>query len=258
MGKTAVVFSCGHAMHTVSNERFSWLGQFIYDVRPDYVVDLGDGADMRSLSTYENSTSKGPLYSYEKDINAYLDAQERLRLPFKKGKKKRPSWYGFEGNHEYRIKKALMVDPRLEGPLYGLSFSNLNTDKFFDEYWEYENKAPAIHTYDGVAYAHYFTTSNSPAAISGQYHGEALLRQLGGSATCGHSHKRNIAFKDGAIGGSQIGLVAGCFKGAEEDWAGQSNKNWWHGVIVKNNIENGSYSPQFISLEELEKYYGST
>ena len=47
-GKTVVVFSCAHVDPSVSNERFNWLGEFLYDLKPDYVVDLGDGADIRS------------------------------------------------------------------------------------------------------------------------------------------------------------------------------------------------------------------
>ena len=40
--KTAVVYTCAHASPEVSNERFDWLGAFLYDLRPDYVVDLGE------------------------------------------------------------------------------------------------------------------------------------------------------------------------------------------------------------------------
>ena len=53
MAKTAIVFSCAHADPSVGNERFDWLGELIYDVNPNYVIDLGDGADMRSLNTFD-------------------------------------------------------------------------------------------------------------------------------------------------------------------------------------------------------------
>ena len=39
MGKTAVVFSCAHVSPDVSNDRFNYLGEFLYDLKPDYVVD---------------------------------------------------------------------------------------------------------------------------------------------------------------------------------------------------------------------------
>jgi len=71
-----------------------------------------------------------------------------------------------------------------------------------------------------------------------------------------HSHKRSIYFKDGAHPSGIIGLVAGCFKGAEEGWAGQAQHDWWKGVIIKREIENGRYEPQFVSLGQLKKAYG--
>jgi len=131
MSKTAIVFTCSHADPKVNNNRFSWLGELIFDIKPDYVVDLGDGADMRSLNTYDSRYPEAvAMQSYEQDINYYNDGQERLRWKFRLQKKKRPAWFGFEGNHEYRIKRALHLDPRLEGSNYGISFSHLQTDQW--------------------------------------------------------------------------------------------------------------------------------
>jgi hypothetical protein len=69
-GKTAVVFSCAHSDPSVSNERFDWLGELIWDVKPDYVVDLGDGADMRSLNSFDSAKAPKNFVSqsYEADI----------------------------------------------------------------------------------------------------------------------------------------------------------------------------------------------
>ena len=49
MNKTAVIYTCAQADPEVSNDRFSWLGDLIYDLKPDYGIDIGDGADMSSL-----------------------------------------------------------------------------------------------------------------------------------------------------------------------------------------------------------------
>jgi hypothetical protein len=35
-----------------------------------------------------------------------------------------------------------------------------------------------------------------------------------------------------------------------------SSRQWWTGVIVKREIEQGIYEPQFISLKTLEQMYG--
>lgn len=160
----------------------------------------------------------------------------------------------FTGNCN-RIKKALSLDPRLEGEKYGISFRHLQTDYWYDEYYNYENGGPAIREIDGVLYAHYFSSGNMGTAMSGDHHAYNLLRKFHQSATCGHSHKRNIYFKDDSYKRS-IGLVAGNFKGGAETWAGQSQNGWWSGVVVKRAIDNGSYEPEWVSIERLKKVYG--
>lgn len=257
MSKTVIVYTCSHSDPEVDNNRFSLLGDLIYEVKPDYVIDLGDGADMRSLNTYDSRYPQAIVtQSYERDIDHYNDAQERLRWKFRHNKKKMPDWYGFEGNHENRIKKAVAHDPRIEGGRYGVSFKHLQTDHWFDEYHEYEDSAPAIADYDGVSYAHYFSSGNYGTATSGTHHAYSVLQNRNHSSTCGHSHKRSLYFKDGAHPRGLIGLVAGCFKGKNEGWAGQANREWAKGVVIKREVEQGLYEPQFISLKTLEQMYG--
>lgn len=259
MSKTAVVFTCAHSDPKVNNDRAEWLGSLLYDLRPDYVVDLGDTADLRSLSSHDTRYPQAMVSAdYEADLNSYLDFQEKVRYKFTKMKRKRPAWYGFEGNHENRIKKALANDPRLEGEKYGISFKHLDTARFYDEYHEYENGAPAVFDYDGVSYAHYFASGNYGTPMSGEHHAYNLIKKRNHSSTCGHSHRRSVYFKDDAYPKTNIGLVAGCFKGHEEHWAGQANREWWKGVIIKRNIQEGVYEPEFVSLERLEKEYGKT
>ena len=254
INKTAVVFSCGHAKPEVSNERFSWLGRFLYDIKPDYVVDLGDGADMASLNSYDTRKPENIVsQNYEDDINSYNDSQERIRHEFNKHKKRKPKFIGFEGNHENRIKTAIAHDPRVHGVRYGISFSHLNVRRFFDDYHEYHCGAPAIECIDGVDYSHFIGAGNFGRAISGCHHAYGLVQKRYRSATVGHSHKRSMYFKDEA---NAIGAVVGCYKGGDESWAGQSNSEWWKGVLVKRNIDgSGLYEPQWVSMEALEREY---
>jgi len=212
---------------------------------------------MRSLNSFDTRKPEAIVsQSYERDVACYNDAQERIRHEFVKNKRKRPAFYGFEGNHENRIKTAISHDPRLEGDRFGISFKHLNTNRWFDEYHEYENGAPKIHSYDGVDYAHFITAGNSGRPVAGTHHAYALIQHRYKSTVVGHTHKRDVYFKDGVGNGTAIGLVAGCYKGAEESWAGQSNANWWKGVVVLRSIENGTFEPQFISLVSLRREYG--
>lgn len=256
-GKTAIVFTCAHTDPDIPNDRFDWLGSLIEDMRPDYVVDLGDTIDLKSLNTYDTRYPQAIVaQNYEKDIEHHQDAMERIWGRYKRTKRKRPYRIGFEGNHENRLKKALAHDPRIEGGKYGISFSHLATDYWYDDYHEYSNSAPSIFDYDGVSYSHYFSSGNYGTATSGTHHAYTILQNRNHSSTCGHSHKRSVYFKDGAHPTGLIGLVAGCFKGGQESWAGQSNNEWWKGVVVKRNIENGMYDPEFISMERLRAEYG--
>ena len=257
MSKTVIVYTCAHATPEVGNKRFSWLGDLIEDIKPSYVVDLGDGADMKSLNSYDTRYPQAIVaQSYQADIEVYNDAQSRIWDRYSLKKKKRPWRIGFEGNHEHRIHTALAHDPRLEGDKYGVSFSHLQTDHWFDDYHKYENSGPAIADYDGVSYAHYFSSGNFGSAMSGIHHAYSLLQNRNHSSTCGHSHKRSLYFKDGSHPRGIIGLVAGCFKGGQEGWAGLSQNDWWKGVIIKREVNNGVYEPEFVSYERLKKAYG--
>ena len=255
--KTVVVWSCAHADPSTDNERFDWLASFLYDLKPDMCIDLGDGADMRSLNTYDTRYPQAIVnQNYEEDINNYNDSQERLRWKFRHSKKKRPFWVGFEGNHENRIKKAITHDPRLEGQRYGVSFSHLQTSHWFDDYHEYSNSAPALVNYDGVIYGHYVASGNYGSALSTKHHGYSLVEKLACSATVGHSHKFNYYHKADARPVPLNGLVVGCFKGKEETWAGQANQEWRKGIAVKRYVENGNYDLQWISMDALRREYG--
>lgn len=257
MSKTAIVWSCAHSDPSITNDRFDWLGKLIFDIKPDYCIDLGDGADMRSLNTYDTRYPKAIVTeSYERDVEVYNDAQERLRYKFRKNRKKKPFWIGFEGNHENRIKKAVAADPRLEGEKYGVSFRHLQTDHWFDEYYEYENSGPALAQYDGVLYGHYVSGGNYGTALSGKHHAYSLLSQVGCSVSVGHSHKYDYFYQGATFPYPIIGHVVGCFKGKAEGWAGQANREWRAGVLVKTNIANGVYDHQWISMDALEKEYG--
>lgn len=163
----------------------------------------------------------------------------------------------FTGNC-HRIKRALSYDPRLEGSKYGISFKHLETNRWFNEYHEYENSAPSIGTYDGVDYSHFFNTGNSPNATSGIHHAYTLLQKRHRSSVCGHSHFRNIYFSDGmgaGTGKGLIGMVVGCMKGREESWAGQGQKGWWKGAVVLRNVEDGYFEPEFVSQQQMREAY---
>lgn len=256
MTKTHLIIPDQHAHPDFSNKRADYVGQLIKDIKPDVVVNLGDAADLASLASYDKGKASFFGRSYEKDIEAHLDFQERMWQPVRKAKKKLPHRVVLEGNHEHRIKRAIDQDPELAGSRYGLSFKDLAFEDYYDEVVEYSGSTPGIRVLDGIAYAHYFVSGVMGRAISSSHHGHALTTKLHHSATCGHAHYLSYDTSN-VLGGRPIhGLVAGVYQDYDSPWAGEVNNLWWRGLVVKRNVEGGNYSPQFISMEELEREYG--
>ena len=106
-----------HAHPDYDNKRFTSLGKFIAKEKPDAVVCIGDMADMPSLSSYDKGTKGFEGRRYYRDVNAVLDAQDKLFAPIRKAKKYKPKMYMCLGNHEDRITRAVNSSPELEGAI---------------------------------------------------------------------------------------------------------------------------------------------
>lgn len=249
--------SCAHVRPEVSNERFSWLGSFLYDLKPDEFINLGDFSDLGSLSSFDTRyPAKIVGQSYEADILATQEAHDRMWHEFRYNKKRLPFRMFIEGNHEHRLSTAISKDPRLEGSKYGLSYNHLNTHLHYNEIYPYVDAGPAIVERDSVYYSHFIASGAWGKAIDGVNHGLKLTEKLGASVTVGHSHKFNYFVKQETLPHPTQGLSVGCFLGANQSWAGQANAEWSEGVVIKRNLEHGSYDLQWVSLNQLEKIYG--
>lgn len=252
---THLVISDQHAHPSYNNDRALWLGRFIKDLKPDVVVNIGDAADLSSLSSYDKGKASFHGQSYEKDIEAHLDFQEKLWQPMKRSKKKQPRKVVLEGNHEHRIKRVLELNPEYGGDRFGVSFKDLDFDSYYHEVVEYEGQTPGVTTIDGVSYSHYFISGLMGRPIGGEHHAYSLISKNLTSCTCGHSHTADWAVRTDTSGKKIMGLVAGVYQDYRAGWAGHVNNLWWSGVVVKRNVQDGAYDPQFISLEALRKEY---
>lgn len=252
MGKTHLIIPDSHAHPKHHNKRAEWLGKLINDVKPDVVIHLGDSADMPSLSSYDRGTKAFQGRNYRADIDAHLDFNDRLWDTVRSAKRKLPVRYFLEGNHEHRITKAINLQPELEG---AISFDDLELERYYDEIVPYNGRSPGVLSVDGISYAHFFISGVMGRPLGGTHPAYSILSKGHGSATAGDLHLLSYEVQTG-IGGKRIqGLVAGCYQDYDADWAGEANKLWWRGVVVKRNVENGNYDPQFISLEALRKEY---
>lgn len=253
---THLILPDQHAHPDFNNERADWAGKLIADIKPDVVVNMGDAADLSSLSAYDKGKASFQGKNYQADIESHLDFQERLWSPIRKLKCKLPRRVVLEGNHENRIKRAIDLDPQLGGDKYGLSFKDLDFDKHYQNVVEYKGQTPGIITIDGVSYGHYFISGVMGRPIAGVHHAASLIAKNYCSCTAAHSHLVDWSVKSNSQGKYIMGLVAGVYQDYDAEWAGHVNDLWWSGVVIKRNVEDGVYSPEFISMESLKKAYG--
>lgn len=253
MSKVHLVIPDPHAHPDHNNDRADYLGKLIADIRPDVVVNIGDQWDFTALSGYDKGKRNFVGRSYRKDLEAGLDFSERLWGPLRKRKKKLPDRYFFIGNHEQRIDRALDLSPELDGTI---SYRDLDLDRDYNEIVHYEGSTPGIKDIDGIHYAHYFVSGVMGRPIGGEHPAYSLLTKQFTSCTCGHIHIADYSIRTLVNGKKIMGCVAGVYQDYNSDWAGEINKLWWRGVIVKRNVENGVYDPEFISLDRLRKEYG--
>lgn len=215
-------------------------------------MHIGDSADMPSLSSYDRGKKSFQGRTYRADIDSHLDFQLRLWDTVKSTKKRLPKRYFFEGNHENRIKRAIDIQPELEGTI---GFDDLKLSEFYDEVIEYDGRTPGVKAIDGVHFAHYFISGILGKPIGGEHAAFSLITKQYGSCVAGHSHILDYCQRTAVDNTRQIGLVAGCFQDYRSEWAGRQNDLWWRGLVMLNNTENGQFDAEFISLSALEEAY---
>jgi hypothetical protein len=171
--------------------------------------------------------------------------------PFK-SKKKLPERRYLIGNHEDRITRAIELSPELEG---SIGLDDLKLEDYWHDVTYYEGKTPGICIVDGIAYSHYFVSGVSGNPSWGEHHAYSIIKKNGMSSTQGHSHLFDFAYRTNLDGRKTLGCIAGVYQDYDAVWAGQANRLWWRGVIIKRGVEQGGYDLQVISLEELKKTY---
>lgn len=250
---THLVIPDPHAHPDHNNKRADYIGQLILDLRPDVVVNLGDMFDMPSMSDYDKGKKSFHGRAFRKDLEAGHEFDDRMWRPIRKAKKKRPHSIFIEGNHEYRLKRLLDMQPELEGTV---GFNDFDLNRNYNRVVEYDGRTPGITEVDGITYCHFAVSGVMGRPVSGEHPAYSLLTKQFSSITCGHIHVFDHCVRTDISGRKINGLVAGVFQDYDSEWAGEINKLWSRGVVVKRGVERGQYDLQWISLKTLEKEYG--
>lgn len=255
---THIVIPDAQVKPGVPIDHLRWAMQYIVDCyagRPNVkIICLGDFADMESLSSYDRGKKvmEGRRYAADikaanaawKELNAPLDEYNKTRKQYKE-KQWRPELYITLGNHEDRINRAINDDAKLDGTI---SLDDLN---YARSGWNVRGYRELLWL-DGVAYSHFFYNQMNGRPYGGN-NIETRLKQIGHSFTMGHQQILLYGLRYVA-GRSQHGLVAGAFYMHDEDYLGPQQA-YWRGIIVKHQVENGSYDPMMVSMDYLCRRY---
>ena len=234
----------------VNTDHLEAAGKYIAAKKPDIIVHAGDHADMPSLSTYEKPGSKYfQGKSYRKDIDSAIEGMNRLVGPIFEAMEEDPNWNPRMvmtlGNHEYRITRAIHLDPvKFEGLI---SIDDLGYEEGGWELYGYQE----IVEIEGVMFCHNFSNPNS--LIGGVVGGtiNTKLNNLGTSFAMGHQQARQFGTKKVPLRGEIMGLVAGRFYSHDEDYLGPQGQDDWSGIIMMHNLKDGKYDPCFIGMDYL-------
>ena len=235
----------------------SWIGQYAVDMQPDIIVHLGDFADMPSLSSHDKAGSKSMEgMRYKEDINTSIEAMKVLIEPIKehqeflkKNHKQRwnPRMVMLYGNHENRINRAIHNDPKLEGLI------SLEDLKYEELGWETVPFLQPINI-EGVMFCHYFVSGvmGNPVGTA-----RALLTKHHQSCIAGHQQGRDIAFAKRADGTEMTAMIVGSGYMHDENYLNHQTNVHWRGVVILNEVENGTFDEIMVSMRYLKGKYGS-
>ena len=242
-----IVIPDGQAKGGVPLNHFEWIGKYIAEKQPHVVINLGDLADVPSLSSYDRGKLDFEGRRFDTDVAAAHMANELLTTPtWDAGLWDDMDWHMTVGNHENRIERFVQDNPEMAG-FVGL-------DKLEYEYY-YDHVHPFLTpvTIDGVTYSHYFYNPMTGRAIGGMM--ATRLKTVGFSFTMGHQQGVDYAMRVLNNGQRHHGLVAGSCYLHREKYLGPQGHDHWNGIVLKYNVVGGNYDITFVSLDSLCRRY---
>lgn len=232
------------------------IGKFLVDKQPDVIVQIGDFADMPSLSSYDKGKKSFEGRRYKNDIEASQQGMATLLNPLieyntkqrKNGKRQyNPRRVLTLGNHEDRISRAINSDPKLDGTL------DLRDLGYEAAGWEVHPFLEVV-VIDDVAYSHYFVTGVAGRAASTA---AAQLNKKHMSCVAGHQQGRQSASAYRADGKRITSIIAGSCYEHNEDYLGPQGNNHWRGLVVLHDVNDGEFDEMYVPLTYLRKKYGA-
>lgn len=230
------------------------IGHYLVDKQPDVVVQIGDFADMPSLSSYDQGKRSFEGRRYVSDVEATHEAMDALLSPLRnynanaaKHHKQRykPKLILTLGNHEARITRAVENDAKLEGVL------SINDLKYEEAGWEVYPFLDVV-VINGVAFSHYFVTGVAGRAAATA---QAQLNKKHQSCVAGHQQGFQMATAHRADGKQITSIIAGSCYEHDEQYMGPQGNNHWRGLLMLHSVQDGEFDLVQIPLHYINNKY---
>lgn len=230
----------------VPTDHLEWAGKYVARKQPDVIVCIGDFYDMHSLNSYSGDVRLASEQStYVGDLDSGRRAMERFVKPIAKAKGYSPRMIYTLGNHEDRITRMALSNPRLAGLL---DIKDLDLESFG---WEVHPFLEPV-SVGGVVFAHYL-----PSGVLGRPITTAreILRKLHMSAFCGHQQGKDIAFGRRADGTMMGAIISGSFYQHDEEYLSPLTNRHWRGMWMLHEVQDGSFDEMPVSMRYLERRF---
>ena len=268
--KTTLVIGDAHDDPNFQQNRFDALGNFIVANQPDNIVQIGDWANLDSISFhYRNAPLLKEGRRLADDINSANIAYTRMMTPLsdynnKRGKFKKskysPNLYWLTGNHEDRTSRYVKEIPELAGFLPEGTIVDLDTIDIPNE-WKVVHYKDYC-SIEGCMFTHAPINPATGRPFGGRYVTRRALENTNDTIVFGHSHVRQIeSIKrlDGTkTGGKRTDSIC---VGAYFDYAPeyvrhvQSTLNWWYGLIILTHTGPGEVDVESINITRIKREY---
>lgn len=238
----------------ISLAYLTWIGKYIVEKQPEVIIQIGDFADMPSLSSYDTGKKSFEGRTYKADIRAANKGMEALLAPMKalnkrlaKQKKKqyKPKMILTLGNHEDRISRAVEYDRKLDGLV---DLGDLNYEK---SGWKVYPFLDVI-SINGIAYSHYFASGVMGRPVTSA---NALLTKKHMSCFAGHQQGRQIAYGRRADGTEMTAIIAGSAYMHDEDYLSHQTNQHWRGIYMLHDVKDGSFDEMAVSMKYLKERF---
>lgn len=232
----------------VDYSHLAWVGNYLAEKRPDVIVQIGDFADMPSLSGYVVGKASAEGKRFVQDIASAHTGMDLLTGPIKAAKQTshgryKPNLVLTMGNHEDRIDREAENNPKWSG-----TFSSSGSLAYQDWGWDVRPflKVAKI---DGIEYSHYFVSGSMGRPVSSA---AALLRQRQCSAVMGHVQRIDMAIHPNT---QYIGLFSGICYQHQEPYLTPQGQDTKRGIWMLHEVHDGTFDPMLVSLGFLKRRY---